>query len=133
VTLVDTNVLIDIVSPDPNWFTWSRDQLERLSAIGPLFVNDVIYAELSARFRSEVLLRESLEVMDVTLERLPHQSLFPAGRAFGRYRAGGGPRTSLIADFLIGAHAAVMSVPILTRDPRRYRTYFPGVELITPS
>jgi predicted nucleic acid-binding protein len=133
VILVDTNVLIDVISHDPAWFTWSRDRLEIHSAIGPLLINDIIYAELSARFESEALLREALDVMDVTLERLPYQSLFPAGQAFGRYRTGGGPRTSLIADFLIGGHAAFSSIPILTRDTRRYRTYFPEVELIAPN
>jgi predicted nucleic acid-binding protein len=132
VTLVDTNVLIDVISKDPKWFDWSRQKLEALSGSGPLLINDIIYAELSARFASESLLREAIETIDLVVERLPQQSLFPAGQAFGRHRAAGGPRTSLIADFLIGAHAAVAGIPILTRDARRYRTYFPDVELIAP-
>jgi predicted nucleic acid-binding protein len=133
VTLVDTNVLIDVISKDPKWFDWSREKLETQSGSGPLLINDIIYAELSARFASETLLREAVEIIDLVCERLPQQSLFPAGQAFGHYRAAGGPRTSLIADFLIGAHASVAQIPILTRDARRYRTYFPDVELIAPA
>jgi predicted nucleic acid-binding protein len=133
VTLVDTNVLIDIISRDQTWFAWSRDRLEAQSGSGKLLINDIIYAELSARFVSETLLREAIDAMDLSFERLPEQSLFPAGRAFGLYRSAGGPRTSLFADFLIGAHADAARIPILTRDPRRYRTYFPDVELIAPA
>jgi predicted nucleic acid-binding protein len=132
VTLVDTNVLIDVIAKDDVWARWSIDKLTAQSGQGPLLINDIIYAELSARFASEALLRETMDTMDLVLERLPEQSLFPAGRAFRAYRAKGGPRTSLIADFLIGAHAATAALPILTRDARRYRTYFPEVELITP-
>jgi predicted nucleic acid-binding protein len=133
VILVDTNVLIDVISHDPTWFAWSRDKLDAQSSSGPLLINDIIYAELSARFASEALLREAIAAMNLAFERLPQQALFPAGQAFRRYRAAGGPRTSLIADFLIGAHAAAAHIPILTRDARRYRTYFPDVELIAPA
>lgn len=132
--LVDTNVLIDVISKDSSWAVRSIRQLtiSAGSERGPLAINDIVYAELSAKFRSEALLRETIETMDLRLERLPETALFPAGQAFGTYRASGGPRTSLIADFLIGAHAAVAQVPILTRDVRRYRNYCPNVELISP-
>lgn len=131
--LVDTNVLIDVISKDPKWARWSIEKLIARSDQGPLLINDIIYAELSARFSSEALLHEAIDAMNIVLERLPERSLFRAGRAFRIYRASGGPRTSLIADFLIGAHAETMNIPILTRDTRRYRSYFPDVELISPN
>ncbi len=132
--LVDTNVLIDVISKDAKWSIWSIEQLTIAPELkrAPLVINDIVYAELSARFSSEALLHETIHTMELSLERLPEQSLFRAGQAFGAYRKSGGPRTSLIADFLIGAHADVAKIPILTRDARRYRSYFPSVELISP-
>jgi predicted nucleic acid-binding protein len=132
-TLIDTNVVIDVLLEDPQWFAWSALLLKLRADRGPVFINDIVYAELAARFQHEASLDEALGIMDVALHRLPKPALFLAGQAFRRYRAAGGPRTSLIADFIIGAHAAAARIPILTRDPRRYRTYFPDVELIAPA
>ncbi|MET0879466.1 MAG: type II toxin-antitoxin system VapC family toxin [Tardiphaga sp.] len=132
-TLVDTNVVIDVLLGDPQWFAWSSVLLKLRSDRGPIFVNDIVYAELAARFDHETSLDQALATMDLTLHRLPKPALFLAGQAFRRYRNAGGPRTSLIADFIIGAHAAAAHIPLLTRDPRRYQTYFPDVELIAPS
>jgi predicted nucleic acid-binding protein len=132
VTLVDTNVLVDVLSDDPNWRTWSRDRLDECSAQGPLLINDIVYAELSARFAEEELLDEAISEMNLVLHRLPKPALFLAGRAFERYRRSGGTRTGVLPDFFIGAHAQAMEWPLLTRDVGRYRTYFPGVELIVP-
>ena len=131
-TLIDTNIVIDVLSEDLQWFAWSSVMLKLRSDCGPLFVNDIVYAELAARFGHEPVLDEALATMDIVLHRSPKHALFLAGRAFGRYRAAGGARTSLIADFIIGAHAAAAQIPILTRDARRYRTCFPNVELISP-
>jgi predicted nucleic acid-binding protein len=132
-TLIDTNILVDVLLSDEVWRTWSAQMLDQRAAQGPLLVSDVVYAELSSRFDSEKQLRSALADLDVAHRRIPLSALFAAGQAFQRYRRAGGPRLSILADFFIGAHAHAEGLPILTRDTRRYRTYFPGVELIAPS
>ena len=132
-TLVDTNVLIDVLSDDPNWRAWSVNRLEQRSSQGPLFINDVIYAELSSRFSTEDLLDRKVSELNVVLQRMPKHALFLAGHAYERYRRTGGTRSGVLPDFFIGAHAQVTRWPLLTRDVRRYRIYFPDVELITPN
>ena len=132
-TLVDTNVLIDVLSDDPNWRAWSIDRLEQRSGHGPLLINDVIYAELSSRFSTEELLDRKVSQLNVSLQGMPKRALFLAGHAYERYRRAGGTRTGVLPDFFIGAHAQVAKWPLLTRDMRRYRTYFPDVELIAPN
>jgi predicted nucleic acid-binding protein len=132
VTLIDTNVLLDILSDDPNWRVWSVDRLHERTEHGPLLINDVIYAELSSRYSTEKLLDEKILRLNVRLERIPKHALFLAGHAFERYRRTGGTRTGVLPDFFIGAHAEVAQLPILTRDVGRYRTYFPKVKLIAP-
>jgi predicted nucleic acid-binding protein len=133
VTLVDTNVLIDVLSDDPNWRSWSQEKLEERSDEGPLLINEVVYAELSSRFAAEGQLDEAIWELNVALERSPKSALFLAGQAFERYRRAGGTRTGVLPDLFIGAHAQVEHLPILTRDVRRYRTYFPAVTLIAPT
>jgi predicted nucleic acid-binding protein len=133
VTLVDTNVLIDILSDDPNWRSWSQDRLAERSDEGPLLINEVVYAELSLRFATEERLDDAIWELSIALERSPKLALFLAGQAFERYRRAGGARTGVLPDLFIGAHAQVARLPILTRDIRRYRTYFPAVELIAPT
>ncbi len=132
-TLVDTNVLLDVLSDDPNWRAWSVDRLEQRSSEGPLFINDVVYAELSSRFSIEDLLDRKVSELNVALQRMPKHALFLAGHAYERYRRAGGTRSGVLPDFFIGAHAQVAQWPLLTRDVGRYRTYFPDVELIAPN
>jgi len=132
-TLVDTNVLLDIMARDPVWLEWSSERLLDNRLRGPMFVNEIGYAELAARIETEADLNAVLSELGIQLERAPTPALFLAGKAFRRYRFGGGQRTSILPDFFIGAHASVAGVPILTRDVRRYRTYFPDVELIAPA
>ena len=131
-TIVDTNVLVDVLSDDPVWRDWSADKLDERGKLGPLCVDDIIYAELASRVDNEATLHQLLDELGIRLERVPVSALFLAGHAFRRYRAGGGPRRSLLSDFFIGAHAEVAGLAILTRDVRRYRAYFPKVELIAP-
>ncbi len=131
-TLVDTNVLIDILGDDPEWAAWSTEQLITTGQAGDLTIAPINFAELSARFNSPADVRTWLDLLDIHLIHTPAEALFRAGKAFAAYRQAGGPRTSMLADFLIGAHAEVMDVPILTRDTRRFRTYFPTVRLIAP-
>jgi predicted nucleic acid-binding protein len=131
-TLVDTNVLLDVLSDDPRWSAWSVRQLAERSALGPIIINDAIYAELSARMDNQAQLEQALGDLDVSFDRVPMRALFLAGQSYRRYRSSGGIRTGVLPDLFIGAHAYVVGCSILTRDVRRYRTYFPGVELITP-
>lgn len=130
--LVDTNVLIDVLQDDPAWADWSIAQLRAQSQLHALAVNPVIYAELSLAFDSPDALDDALDGMGLALAELPRPALFLAGKAFVRYRREGGTRHNVLADCFIGAHAAVMQWPLLTRDARRYRAYFPTVDLITP-
>jgi predicted nucleic acid-binding protein len=132
VTLVDSNVLIDIMTDDPRWYGWSATRIEEAVRRGPIFINDVIYAECSVRFESEESFDAALTFAGVGIKPIQKAALFLAGRAFARYRSVGGSRTNVLPDFFIGAQAATESIPLLTRDTRRYRTYFPTVELITP-
>jgi predicted nucleic acid-binding protein len=131
-TLVDTNVLLDVVSADPRWSEWSLQQLVRRTALGSAIINDIIYAEMSARMEIQADVEQALQELDVRFERVPIRALFVAGKSYRRYRSSGGIRTGVLPDFFIGAHAQVLGWPILTRDVRRYRTYFPDVVLITP-
>jgi len=132
VTLVDTNVLIDLATNDPAWADWSQKNLEMASLKGPLLINEIIYAELSVGFEAIEALDAFVESAGLTLGRLSNPALFLAGKAFKRYRNMGGLRSTILADFFIGAHAAVNEMSLLTRDAKRYRTHFPTVELISP-
>ncbi len=131
-TLIDTNVLLDLITDDPTWASWSLAQLDAAALRGPLMINDIIFAELSVRFISIEGLEAMLSEMVIGLRPMPRAALFLAGKAFQRYRAGGGTRTGVLPDFLIGAQAAVSRLPLLSRDASRYRTYFPTIELIAP-
>jgi predicted nucleic acid-binding protein len=131
-TLVDSNVLLDVLSRDPRWLIWSVDALDAQAAGGPLLINEIVYAELSARMRSEAELDAAITALKVQFERSPLSALFLAGHVFRRYKTAGGTRVGVLPDLFIGAHAQVTGCPVLTRDARRYRTYFPDVALITP-
>ena len=131
-TLVDTNILLDVFTKDPKWLDWSLARLEEASFAGPLIINDVIYAETSARYPAIEELESALAGAGIAVATIPRIALFLAGKAVLQYRAVGGIRTGVPADFFIGAHAAVEQLPLLTRDSRRYRTYFPTVNLIAP-
>lgn len=130
--LVDTNVLLDVLEDDPNWAEWSLRQLRAQAQVHELVINPVIYAELSLAFDSVQALDAALAGMGFAFEELPRPALFLAGRAFVRYRRKGGTKGNVLADFFIGAHAAVAGCGILTRDARRYRNYFPRVPLVVP-
>jgi predicted nucleic acid-binding protein len=132
-TLVDTNVLADILSADPAWLDWSVEALDRQASLGPLLINEAVYAELAVRMPSQDRLDAALATLRVEFVATPRAALFLAGKAFGRYRRAGGQRTGVLPDFYIGAHAAVARLPLLTRDAGRYRTYFPRVRLIAPA
>jgi predicted nucleic acid-binding protein len=132
VTLVDSNILLDIFTRTPNWWEWAVMQLEEAVIHGPLLINDVIYAETSVRFHSIDDFDVALAKAGVAVAPMPRLALFLAGKAFARYRGSGGIRTGVLPDFFIGAHAEVERLPLLTRDARRYRNYFPKATLIVP-
>lgn len=131
--LVDTNVLVDVLEDDPAWADWSVGQLRAQSQVHELIINPVIYAELSLTFDSVAALDNVLAGLAVGLHELPRPALFLAGKAFAKYRRKGGIKNNVLADFFIGAHASVLRCAILTRDGRRYRSYFPRVGLVEPA
>ena len=130
--LVDTNILIDVLEDDPEWADWSIAQLRAQSKVHPLTINPIIYAELSLTFSKVEALEKAITHLGLTVLELPRAALFLAGKAFVQYRRQGGKANNVLADFFIGAHAAVLGCSLLTRDARRYQTYFPNVKLITP-
>jgi predicted nucleic acid-binding protein len=131
-TLVDANVLLDVATNDPAWSDWSSRALESAANESPLAINALIYAEVSISFAKIEDLEEALPATLYRREPLPYEAAFLAGKTFLRYRRRGGAKTAPLPDFYIGAHAAVAGFRVLTRDPRRYRTYFPTVDLIAP-
>jgi predicted nucleic acid-binding protein len=131
-TLVDSNVLLDVLTADPAWFDWSAEALSAARRQGRLMVNPVIYAEVSAGYSSVEALESALPREVFHRDPLPWPAAFLAGKAFLAYRRRGGARRSPLPDFFIGAHAAVAGYRLLTRDATRYRTYFPRLELIAP-
>ncbi|GHT94220.1 DNA-binding protein [Betaproteobacteria bacterium] len=131
--LVDTNVLVDILENDPEWADWSIKQLRAQAQVYRLVINPIIYSELSLTFSTVEALDNAIAQLGLALLELPRPALFLAGKAFVRYRRQGGTKNNVLGDFFIGAHAAVSGYPVLTRDTRRYATYFPSVRLIAPS
>jgi len=130
--LVDTNVILDLLEDDPVWGNWSQQQLEAASIRDALCINPVIYAELSIAFARIEELEAALRVAGVSLEQVPREALFLAGKVFLAYRRKKGSKSGVLPDFFIGAHAAVMELPLLTRDATRFASYFPTVRLIAP-
>lgn len=132
--LVDSNVIIDVIERDERWFAWSAGQIRHATTIGPVVVSAVVAAEVAPSFETLAAFIDEMANLLIEPEQLDLDAAFEAGRAFRRYLATHktpGPK-SLIADFLIGAHALTLGANLLTRDPRFYRTYFPDLTLITP-
>jgi predicted nucleic acid-binding protein len=131
-TLVDSNVLIDVVVRDEQWAAWSIEALIEALDAGPVFVDQVVFAEVSIGYRTAEACQEALAVQGIERVPIPWPAAFLAGRAFAAYRDRGGTNLAPLPDFFIGAHAAVAGLRLLTRDASRYRTYFPTVELVAP-
>ena len=132
-TLVDSNVLLDILTEDPTWHDWSSNALAHALETGPVFINPIIYSEVSVRFTTVEALEDALPPQDYRREPLPWAAVFLAGKVFVDYRRNRGTRSSTLPDFFIGAHAAIAELELLTRDVGRYQTYFPTVALIVPN
>jgi predicted nucleic acid-binding protein len=130
--LVDSNVLLDVSTEDPVWGEWSANAIREIAEYAILIINPVVYAEISVRYTTIEALDAAVPASVYRREPLPWEACFLAGKCFAEYRRRGGIRQAPLPDFFIGAHAAVHHLGLLTRDPVRYRTYFPSVVLITP-
>jgi predicted nucleic acid-binding protein len=130
--LVDSNVLLDVLTEDRKWSSWSADALAECAERSALAINPLIYAEVSIRFERIEDLEDALPEADFLRLPLPWEGAFLAGKCFVRYRRRSGVRKSPLPDFYIGAHAAVSGLVLLTRDAARYRSYFPGLDIIAP-
>jgi predicted nucleic acid-binding protein len=126
-------VILDVVTDDPRWREWSSSMLARCAERGMLVINPIVYAEVSIGFERVEELDEALPADSFLREPLPWEAAFLAGKCFLEYRRRGGSRRSPLPDFYIGAHAAVAGLPLLTRDARRYRTYFADLQILSPA
>jgi hypothetical protein len=131
-TLVDSNVLLDIMTEDRNWQNWSEQAVERASHRSRLVINPIIFAEVSVRFSSIEELDAVLPKSEFDREPIPYEAAYIAGKAYVAYRRRGGTKLSVLPDFFVGAHATIAGYELLTRDTARYRTYFPKLKLIAP-
>ena len=131
-TLVDSNVILDVVTDDADWGDWSASMLSSAAQSGRLIINPLIYAEVSGGFDRIEDLDDAVPPEYFTREPLPWPAAFLAAKAFIKYRRRGGARSAPLPDFYIGAHAALAGYTLLTRDARRYRTYFPKLRIVAP-
>lgn len=132
-TLVDSNVLLDVLTEDRRWFEWSSSALEKYANTGRLCINPIIYAEVSVGFKRIEEVEAALPHEFFQRLQIPFEAAFLAGKAFLAYRKKGGARTATLPDFFVGAHAAIAGLRLLTRDSRRYKTYFPSLDLVSPT
>ena len=131
-TLVDSNVILDVLTEDARWYAWSSNALATCANQGPLYINPIIYAEVSIGVVTIEEIEEMLPPESFPRLQIPLEAAFLAGKAFLRYRKRKAAKNTPLPDFFIGAHAAVAGLQLLTRDRRRYRTYFPSVTIIAP-
>jgi predicted nucleic acid-binding protein len=130
--LIDSNVLLDLITEDQQWFAWSSAMLADTAEHSRLVINPIVYAEISIRYSRIEDLNAAIPTTLVDREPVPYEAAFLAGKAFSIYRKRGGKKRSTLPDFFIGAHASVAGYSLLTRDATRYRTYFPRLALIAP-
>jgi predicted nucleic acid-binding protein len=130
--LIDTNVLVDLLTDDPVWAEWSTDAFSACMDHARVVIDTTVYAELAVRYDTVEELEQMVDSAGLEREHVPWSAAYLAGKAFAQYRRSGGRRRSPLPDFYIGAHAAVAGMSLLTRDASRYRIYFPTVELIAP-
>jgi len=130
--LVDSCVLLDLFTDDKNWADWSEEMLDQYSQTNTLYINSVIYSEISIGFNRIEDVELAISGLGLRVLEIPREALFLAGKAFLEYRRNKGARLSPLPDFFIGAHAAVSNFNLLTRDQRRFSRYFPSVKLVSP-
>jgi predicted nucleic acid-binding protein len=132
-TFIDTNILVDVATGSPAWAEWSSQSLKAAHLRGAATINAIVYAEFAAAYSDARACELEIQRFKLTFEPITEAAAFQAAQAFNAYRLAGGGRASVLPDFFIGAHASALGVPLLTRDTRRYRTYFPKLALITPN
>jgi predicted nucleic acid-binding protein len=130
--LVDSNIVLDVFTDDPNWADWSESMLEEYSTVSTLYINSIVYSEISIGFNRIEDLESAIIGAGFQMLDFPKEALFLAGKAFLKYKKKRGARSSPLPDFFIGAQAAVLNIALITRDVSRYRSYFPTVNLISP-
>ena len=130
--LVDSNIILDVFLDDPNWAEWSESKLIKFGSVSKLYINPIIYSEVSVGFKRIEELESALTHSDFQMLEIPREALFLAGKVFLKYRKNRGTKISPLPDFYIGAQAAIFEMDLLTRDVTRYHTYFPTVRLISP-
>lgn len=130
---IDSCILLDLFTDDPNWGSWSENILDQYSQTNTLYINSVVYTEVSIGFNKIEELEKAIEVLGIKVLEIPREALFLTGKAFLKYRKNKGTKNSPLPDFFIGAHATVSSLDLITKDIRKFRTYFPQVKLIHPS
>ena len=130
---VDSCVLLDLFTADKRWVDWSESVLERYSQTNTLYINSIVYAEISVGFERIEVLEDVILQMNIKVVEIPREALFLAGKVFLSYRKNKGTRRSPLPDFFIGAHASVSDLGLVTRDLANYKTYFPQVKLISPT
>ena len=130
--LVDSNIVLDVFTDDPNWADWSESMLEEYSNVSTLYINSIVYSEISIGFNRIEDLESAIIGAGFQMLDFPKEALFLAGKAFLKYKKKRGARSSPLPDFFIGAQAAVLNIALITRDVSRYRSYFPTVNLISP-
>jgi predicted nucleic acid-binding protein len=130
---IDSCVLLDLFTADPHWADWSESTLERYSQINSLYINAIVYAEVSVGFDEIEALDKALSELGIKVLEIPREALFLAGKVFLQYRRNKGTKRSPLPDFFIGAHVAVSKLVLITRDTKNYQTYFPQLEIILPA
>ena len=131
--LVDSCILLDLFTDDPNWANWSQRKLEEYSQINSLYINSIIYTELSMVFQKIEELEEAINMLNLRVLEIPREALFLTGKVFLKYRKNKGTKNSPLPDFFIGAHASVSNFSLITRDVSKFTTYFPKIRLIHPA
>lgn len=131
-TFVDSSVVLDALTGDPVWMAWSRSEIERAESLGPLWINGIVYVESGHRFDRMEQLDLALSILKLQVIGISNETFFEAAKAFRVYRARGGSRSAILPDFIIGAHAWMLDVPLLTRDPKRFRRAFPDLVVMAP-
>ncbi|MEZ5592084.1 MAG: type II toxin-antitoxin system VapC family toxin [Gammaproteobacteria bacterium] len=131
--LVDSCILLDLFTDDPNWANWSQRKLEEYSRINSLYINSMIYTELSMVFQKIEELEEAINMLNLRVLEIPREALFLTGKVFLKYRKNKGTKHSPLPNFFIGAHASVSNFSLITRDVSKFTTYFPKIRLIHPA
>ncbi len=130
--LVDSCVLLDLFTDDPNWADWSENVLERYSQTNTLYINSIVYTEVSIGFDKIEEVDKAISELGIKVLEIPREALFLTGKVFLQYRRNKGTKKSPLPDFFVGAHAAVSQFHLITRDSAKYNTYYPQLKLIDP-